>query len=96
MPVMAPTLYLMDAGIGAGEMKPSMIPASTNKSATPIIKRTASLPLLFKASARDKSPGINNALPINNPAPPAMKMHDSSTTPCPTMNVTRSFPKPAL
>jgi hypothetical protein len=85
----------MAAGIGAGEMKPSMMPAITRNTATPIIKRTASLPRLLSASARDKSPGTSSAVPINKPAPPAMKIHDSSITPWPTMKVSRSLPKPA-
>ena len=41
------------------------------------------------------SPGMTNALPINKPAPPAMKMHDNSITPWATIKVTRSLPKPA-
>ena len=78
------------------EMNPSIVPATTSKIATPIINRTASMPRVLSASARVKFPGMSIALPINNPAPPAMKIHDNSTTPWPTMNVTRSFPKPAL
>jgi len=89
-------LYLMRGSIGAGETNPSMIAATTSSIATPIIKRTASMPRTRNASARVRSPGMIIALPTSNPAPPEMKMHDYSITPWPTMYVTKSFPKPAL
>jgi len=40
--------------ISAGEMNPSMMPATTSSTATPPIKRTASNPFVFNASARER------------------------------------------
>ena len=80
-PVIPPIANLISGLIGAGEMNPSIIPATTSSGIQPTIRRTASIPRDFNASPRVISPGITRAVPINNPAPPAMKMQDNSITP---------------
>src|SRR6266567_4298079 len=59
-----------------------MIPATTSNTEAPTANRTASMPRAFKASARERFPGISMAVPIKSPPPPAMKQQETSITPC--------------
>src|SRR5207244_3007383 len=72
-----------------GERNPSIVPASASSETTAPIMRAAIRPASTSASLRARSPGATSAPARRNPAPPAMKIAVSSSTPCPATNVPR-------
>src|SRR6266496_337906 len=72
MPVRAAMAYFMAGLIAAGEINPSIVPATTSSGTQPPTNLTASSPRDLRASARDRSPGRRTEVPIRMPAPPAI------------------------
>jgi len=70
------------AGNAVGDTNPSITPATTSIGMVPTSSRTASAPASASASRRASTPGNSSPCAMRSPAPPAMKMAGSSSTPC--------------